>query len=596
MHCLSRADMEAYLLEASSNKQRQAEHIESCPRCLALYSEQLEEQAQWSQLLFAEALPDSFTDKVMAALELEELEQALALEVDDTAKQTLPGTAAAVYSTEPEAAALNHKLVGGDSMPAAASDNTAVSGAGKGRLIRKDASFWKLAVGAAALLILLSAVLLHSVPTLAETLRSLFSRGNVDIGLLRAQEFGLVEHPNIKVKDKGYTVKIDEAVADPTRVIIALQLFGPDGKHDRDRLVLTPENTIKIKDEQGKEVGRIYDMGMTNDFYYFVAFFPEPLQTDRILIEGRLTQLGNKMHNIPLLPGRWNFDFSIDMKEAKKRTTITQLEGSYTAPDGMTVRLKRMTRMVQGVRFEFDTELSKEALTRSPGELWKQQDLRFHFEDMQGAEIHSVNTRKGSSRDSLMTQSRLPGDKPGLMHWSYTFKYLPQDSPYTFVFDGYYVSERDNASIMFEPSKLKEQPVPFRFDGDELMLRDFTVASPPNTNGKEEEGALSLDGRLRNEFRNSVWLLNDLNGKEYTLSMRGASTTEASGWKDGYIVLGGAQLDGLYEFRAPGLTVIPDRLRLTRTVVDRLYTNVDWSVPMQEESKRVTLSEPPVSK
>lgn len=59
----------------------------------------------------------------------------------------------------------------------------------------------------------------------------------MDIGILRAQEFGLVEHPNIKVKDKGYTIKIDEAVADPTRVIVALQLFGPDGKHDKKRLV-----------------------------------------------------------------------------------------------------------------------------------------------------------------------------------------------------------------------------------------------------------------------------------------------------------------------------------------------------------------------
>jgi hypothetical protein len=185
-----------------------------------------------------------------------------------------------------------------------------------------------------------------------------------------------------------------------------------------------------------------------------------------------------------------------------------------------------------------------------------------------------------------MTESHLPSDKPGLMHWSYTFKYLPQDSPYTFVFDGYFVSERDDASVQFEPSNLKDHPVPFRFDGDDLMLKDFTVEYPPNTNGKEAEGALHLSGRLRNEDSYSQWILRVPNSKEYMITGRGASTTEASGWKNGFIVLGGAQRGGLFDFRAKGLTVIPDRLQLIRTVVDRLYTNVDWSVTMKEEVKQ----------
>ncbi|RAV22157.1 DUF4179 domain-containing protein [Paenibacillus contaminans] len=459
------------------------------------------------------------------------------------------------------------------------------SGKGRNRLFKlKGTSFWKLTIATASLLILLSTAVIYAVPTLAETLRSLFARDETDIGLLRAQEFGMVEHPHIQVKDKGYTVKIDEAVADPTRVVVALQLFGPDGKHDRDRLVINDENSIIIKDDQGKVVGELYDMGMTSDFYYLVAFFPDPLQSDSITIEGRLTQLGNKLQNTSVVKGEWDFNFSIDMKEAKKKTIVTPLEGSYTAPDGMTVRLKRLTRMVQGVRLELDTELSEEALGRSPGELWKEQSLKFHFENLQGEEIHSVNTRKTPHKDSLMTQSHLPGDKPGLMHWSYTFKDLPQDNPYSFVWDGYSISEWDGASVQFEPAKLKVQPIPFRFDGDELMLRDFTIEFPPNTNGKEVEGALHLDGKLRNEDRHNEWILEIPGGKTYTTTMRGAMTSEASGWKDGYSLLGGPQLGGLFNFRAQGLSTIPDQLRLIRTVVDRLYTNIDWSIPVEEES------------
>lgn len=564
MECLSPVEMEEYVLEApSSHKQQMAEHIATCPRCRSLYHDKLEQQARWSQRLFSEALPDSFTTKVMAALEQVDLET-------NTMKESLPATMTTIVGSH-EPATINE---------------TPPTDTGKRLFKQRGANFWKLSIGAASLLILLSTVILYSGPTLAETLRSLFTRDNVDIGLLRAQEFGLVEHPNIKVKDKGYTVKIDEVVADPTRVILALKLFGPDGKHDRDRLVLTPENSIKIRDDKGQIVGNMYDMGMTNDYYYLVANFPEPLQTERITIEGRITQLGNKVQNVPYLKGQWNFNFSIDMKEANKKTTVTPLKGSYTAPGGMTVRLKSLTRMVQGIRLELDTELGEEALVRSPGELWKQQGLKFHFEDMQGDEIHSVNTRKGQHSDSLMTESHLPGDKPGLMHWSYTFKYLPQDTTYTFVLDGYFVSERDGASVQFEPSNLKDQPVPFRFDGDDLMLEDFTVESPPNTNGKEAEGALHLSGRLRNEDSYSQWILRvPNNNKDYTITKRGASTTEASGWKNGYIILGGAQLGGAFDFRAEGLTAIPDRLQLIRTVVDRLYTNVDWSITMKEEVK-----------
>ncbi|OAB32558.1 hypothetical protein PMSD_16390 [Paenibacillus macquariensis subsp. defensor] len=184
-----------------------------------------------------------------------------------------------------------------------------------------------------------------------------------------------------------------------------------------------------------------------------------------------------------------------------------------------------------------------------------------------------------------MTQSHLAGDTPGLMHSSYTFNDLPQDTPYTFVFDGYFVSEQDDSSVQFDPSKLKEHPVPFYFDGDEIMLKEFTVEAPPNTNGKESEGALHLSGKMWNEmgYDNGAWILSDPDSIEYEASMRGVLTTEATGWKDGYIILGGRQIGDPFELRAPGMTTIPERLELRRIIVNRLYTNVDWSVQMKED-------------
>lgn len=539
MKCLSPFDIEQYILSSPDLRSSESsEHIATCTQCNLVYHTLLEEQEEWSQALFKEKLPDSFTDQVMASLEFEELEK----------------------TPEPYR---KHKHP-------------------------KRIKALRLAIAAALILFVMGAIILYSVPTLAETLRSLFVKNNVDIGLLRAQEFGLVEHPNIKVKDKGYTIIIEEAVADPTRVIVALQLFRPDGKHDRHRLVFGEKNKIVVKDDQGKITGELYDMGFTNDFYYMIINFSEPLQTDKITIEGLITELGSERRNIPIVHGDWNFNFTMDMTEANKQTTVTPLTGSYTSPDGMTVTLKSLTHMVQGVRFEFDTELSEEALSRSPDDLWKQQGLKFHFEDSSGEEIHSVNARKSSSKDSIMSFSSTSGNKPGLMHWSYTFKYLPQDTPYNFVFDGYFIPEKDGSSVQFEPTKLKEHPIPFEFDGDELMLNGFTVEAPPNTNTSEKEGSLHFSGRFRNEFMNSEWIFKDNAGKEYPLTGRGATSPRGSGWKDGYIVIVESQSNNrknFFEFRAAGLTKIPDQLQLIRTVVNRLYTNVNWSVPINKASK-----------
>ncbi|WP_253806699.1 hypothetical protein [Paenibacillus polymyxa] len=185
---------------------------------------------------------------------------------------------------------------------------------------------------------------------------------------------------------------INEAVADPTRVTIALQLFDENGKHDRHKLAIGEANKITIKDDKGNVVGSMHDMGYTSDFYYMVDFFSEPLKTDKITIEGSIGTLGQR--NETLIKGNWNFSFDIDMKEANKQNNIEELAGSYTTPHEMAITLKRLTRMVQGVRFELETELDDAAMARSPRDLWRKQMLSFHFETTDGQENHSVNPRK----------------------------------------------------------------------------------------------------------------------------------------------------------------------------------------------------------
>ncbi|MCM3783367.1 DUF4179 domain-containing protein [Neobacillus mesonae] len=435
---------------------------------------------------------------------------------------------------------------------------------------------WKWGMAVAALLLILSAVSIYTVPTFAEMFRSLFAKDNPDIGLLRAQELGLVHDPHIKVKDEGYTLIIDEAVADPTRVTVALQLFNKKGKHDRDKLVLTGPNEIIIKDDKGNAVGTMYDMGYTNDFYYMVAFFREPLQTDKITIEGKIGALGRS--DEPQLEGNWDFSFDIDMKEANKQTKVQALSGSYTTPHGMTVTLKSLTRMVQGVRFELETELDDAALARSPGGLWEKQKLSFHFETMEGEEIHSVNPRKLGYMDSLMTSDQRVIGK-GKKHWSYTFKYLPENEPYRFVLDGYSVAEMDGSKFAFKPAELTEPKVYTLLD-DTLEVVGTSLEKSQKGDGSYET-TVYLNGELENEINYEEWKAYDSAGNPYDISKRGAYSTfntMADSWKEGKIGMGDRISQQYFEFRIQGLDRIPDELTLVREIVDKRYKDPEWSV------------------
>ncbi|GIP24321.1 DUF4179 domain-containing protein [Paenibacillus sp. J22TS3] len=534
MQCLSPDEMELYILSAeSSQKEEISRHIRTCAQCAALYNQQKEEQAGYSRELFGEILTDSFTSQVMASIERVEAEPT------SVGKGTSLG------------------------------DSFFQRGGAR--------SYRKMRVVAAVVLVILSSVIL-CLPPLADALQSLFGHIKyADKGLLRAQGNGLVQHPNISIEDKGYTIQVKEVAADSSRVFLAMQLFGPDGRHKPDDLDIYDYlgNQIIVKDDQGLILGKMFrdDEGEIRDFYYMHCDFREPLQTDRITIEGQLTQLKNK------LQGNWNFKFTIDLKETNKKMKVTPLLASYTSPDGMTIRLKKLTRTVTGVWLDIDTELSEEALSRSPGELWSQQLLKFHFVDQRGKEIESVNTRKQPFTSFLVKEHQYPGNKPGVMHWKYLFEYLPEDKPLTFVFDGYSIAERDGSSIQFEPSKLKDHPVSFHYDGDEIWLRNFTI-EPRYPKSKELQGVLHVDGKLWNEEQFCQWLLRVPGGKNYTAIPGGVLTFESSNWKDGYIILEGIQPRYSFGFYSRELTTIPDKLQLIRPIVGRLHTNVDWSVQM----------------
>ncbi|SMF85555.1 hypothetical protein SAMN05661091_3050 [Paenibacillus uliginis N3/975] len=98
------------------------------------------------------------------------------------------------------------------------------------------------------------------------------------------------------------------------------------------------------------------------------------------------------------------------------------------------------------------------------------------------------------------------------------------------------------------------------------------------------ETAISFYGEMENEVLNNKWSAYDSAGKKYEAHFRGASgyiNTLPDSWKVGLIEMGDRNMPNPYQFRIEGLSQIPKELTLVREVVNKRYTDPDWSVLME---------------
>ncbi|WP_240416088.1 DUF4179 domain-containing protein [Paenibacillus periandrae] len=587
------------------------QHLSSCASCRMRLEECRMEQSQWTDQLFprADALPVSFTADLMAKLDDVELSTVYtesrpraASAPTETASAGNPSYVLADHESQSDQAPISEphwpesefetvlKSALDSQQQLSELPSTSVTNLMDSQHVQARPPRWirwlsirnqKWAFTTAALILLISSTLaVMASPSLAEYVRSLFAPDVVDYGLLKSQELGLVNNPNIKVKDQGYTMEINEVVADSTRVVMALKLTGPDGMANHNMLELSGPNEIQITDRNGNKLGELYDIGMTSQMYVLVAHFPQEIQADELMIQATISRLGSDMQRIPYIQGKWNFAFDVNLKQAKALTTVQPLSQSYTTANGMTIRMKRLVRTPSGVRLDLDTELSAAAAERSPARLREREQLMFHFENENGEEIHSVMSTKFPHKDSLLTASKIKDPIAPVNHWSYSFKYLPAESFVWFVWDGYILPEITEAGLTFIPDALSAQPAIFRHEGDELRLTGFEMDDAPDPRENRKEAVLRVQGTFRNHFSGDEWVIRDANGIEYPVHYRGGSSAF-----DGYVTLGNEFPGKDYAFRMPTLQRIPEKLTLIRKVIERIYPESpesSWSFNINE--------------
>jgi hypothetical protein len=413
-----------------------------------------------------------------------------------------------------------------------------------------------------------------------------------DLHLADAKKLGIIQQPNIEVSDQGYTLTLQEVVADPNRMVLNVRITDKAGKPVNEAMSMFDAHQLQLQNGDGETIGKVTSVvgwesktaeGKFNQEYLLLTYtFPDEDPGDTVFIKGDIHELVTNHKKGKTVSGNWNFSYKADMTKANKLSVTTELKEAYTTPDGLNIEMKRLVHTPAGVKLVFTTSFTDEATTNTSKDLRKKLGVMYHIVAENGDDLTRVNSPKnGGYHDNTMDYTVKEIDTVGTMEWTYYFKNLPYDSQQiTFVLDGYYVPVESNDSITFQPQELQQNPAAFKAQGDTLNVNAMTITETTDEPGIS--GWMSISGEFTNHYDNDEWLAHDTEGKEYKVIRRGAHTIGEN------VTFGETKEHAnLIYLIVKDLQTLPEELTLTRTITDKKYTNVDWSfeLPRIERNK-----------
>ncbi|ANY66020.1 hypothetical protein BBD42_05770 [Paenibacillus sp. BIHB 4019] len=495
------------------------------------------EDKKIESVLFEDRLQDDFTDRVM--LELEGIDIEAAGNSDPDPLDLEPGVSSIAQQVKRQHAAR--------------------------KSLRRKA--WGLA---AAAVVLAGSTLLYAQPTLADMVRSLFAQNSyVDNGMKQAQEAGLVQHSDASAENQGYTLKVNEVIADSTRLIVGIDIYDAKGNPVAGEIQSTNGNFVLFDVDRGHigdiPYGIMTGGNTTTSRFEFV--FRRPVLKDKLQFDAYINQIalhqgtpGADGFSSKTVKGQWTLRVDVDLSKAKAQTLLTPIGISYETPSGIRIQMQGATRTPSGGSLEFTTSLTPEAASRALNGQSGFNLLNYHLEDEQG----NVLEKSPSMTEMEFSSRRYEFDRwSGLTKWFYQFDDFAYDKQQIrFVLDSYMIREKGEAAVIFDPSQASaENPVLFEDAGDSLLLKGLTV----NSDGV---GKIQIGGTFSNpNFASDTWIAVDENGKEYRMSVGGGYSEQNPNLDDG------ADL-GFVMF---GMNSMPKELTIKRTVINRQYKDADLS-------------------
>ncbi|MHA6529645.1 DUF4179 domain-containing protein [Paenibacillus sp. BAC0078] len=396
-----------------------------------------------------------------------------------------------------------------------------------------------------------------------------------DYHLLNAKKLGVIQQPNIEVTDGGYTVTLQEVVADPNRLMLNIRITDKNGQPADEAMSMFDTDQLQLRNADGREVGklRVVDSMETmlgkdkfrQEYLLLTYIFPDEQPGDTLFIQGNIHNLVTHHKDNQSVQGDWSFSYKADLQTANKHTTITDLGKSYSSPDGMEIEMEQLVQTPAGIKLTFSTSLKDTAIARTPADLLNNQGVMFHFESATGDMLTAIR----GENDGVYTLDTT--DSSGKFHWTYYFYELPVASKdVRFVLDGYNVPVRSNDSFTFRPQDLKKTPSVFKAHGDTMYVNSMKINQTTQHPGLS--GWMAISGTFSNKFALDKWIAEDDQGTKYDVTRWGSYNHGET------VTFGqtGYQTNLIYLI-AKGMTALPKELTLTRTITDMKYTNVDWS-------------------
>ncbi|MFC3746564.1 DUF4179 domain-containing protein [Paenibacillus sp. GCM10012306] len=486
-----------------------------------------------------------------------------------------------------------------------------LSGMRRNRVIKRLQWGSAVAIGTVATAILLNAsysAYVRNSPQIIQTytysapLPSLMFGGDtqdIDAGLMEAHALGVVQQADVQATDKGYTLMLRDIVADPTRMVLFIQIIDQNGQPAEQALDRFDFTQLHIMDQQGEEIGQLRGSspletrnGSDNSIQKYIKLtyiFPDKQPQDKVLIQSDVNELKSQRSRDKSLKGNWSFSYTADMTKANSLVVTSDLNESYTTPEGLHVKMNQLVHTPAGVQLKFTTSLSDATAALAPMELRNKLKLRFHLEDKNGQMLSQIDGfRDVGSGERFLGYTLKEEENAAALHWTYYFSYLPYDSMnIRFVLDGYTLPVKSNDRLTFRPEELKQQPAIFDKQGDHLEIHYMKI-----TEIKDEPGIsgwMTVSGSFTNQFLADQWVTYDQNGAEYPTIFRGAfSRGEKS------VISRESSDDNSNYLIAKGLTTLPEELTLVRTVTDKRYTDVNWSFDLPKIERNEALKSIPV--
>ncbi|QTD39765.1 DUF4179 domain-containing protein [Sporosarcina sp. Te-1] len=447
--------------------------------------------------------------------------------------------------------------------------------------IRRKALWKRVALSAAGIIMAVGLGATFN-PSFAQFLGGLFSTDQVDEGLQLAADAGLAKRVDLQVEDQGLTFRVEDVIADSSRITLSFQVLNSAGKPQDTYLNLgDTNNAIKAFDQNGEELFELGTGWQEGSDYGIVEFSLRGHQNlEQVTILFDLFELNG-------VKGNWQLEVPVDLHENRKLTKKMDLKNATGVHHGVQIDLKKLQIAPSSIELLYETAFTKEERKNSEEAKRKFEDLfgkdsmdslvfgnntsiAYHIENAKGDVIYSAG-RSTREETGLLRGSGEDIDITGGTAWIDSF--IPKgEEQLTFVLDGVYKTEPTDLSLAFKPKDIRKEPVSFSYKGSYLTIK--TVKKPFFSEDrsvviKMEGGMDSLD----DDF--GSWIAVDDNGKSYPANFNGSIFDEKD--KNGRHK---AELDLVLE----GLQEVPEELTLY-LVTKRSYYPVEkqWEVPLTEK-------------